>query len=64
MSENPALDHLGAVLTLLADLDPGDRCDALDEAIAFYNAARPDRQVVPSGVGATRLVHHIPGMDG
>lgn len=63
MSEKTALEHLGNVLMILADLEPDDRCDALDKALAFYNAARPDRQVVPSGVGTTRLIHHIAGLD-
>jgi len=52
-----ALEHLGNVLYTLADLDPGDRCDALDAALEFYNAMRPNCKVAPSGLPFQRLVH-------
>jgi len=59
-----ALDHLGQILSLLSDLDDGDRCQAFDAALAFYNAARPQAPVEPSGLGTTRLVHLNPVLDG
>lgn len=51
-----ALDHLGAVLYVLADLSPSDRCQALDEALEFYNGQRPDHQIGPSDGFVSRLV--------
>jgi hypothetical protein len=51
-----ALNHLGFVLKILAELSPNDRCRALDEAQAFYNAARPDAQIEPMQGYVTRLV--------
>lgn len=42
-------EHLGDVLYFLCDLHPDDRCEALDKALAFYNAARPDKKIEPSG---------------
>jgi hypothetical protein len=51
-----ALKHLGNVLCFLADLHEDDRCTALDDAVVFYNSARPDAQVQPSGQSLQRLV--------
>ncbi len=56
-TEDAALDHLGIVLRLLAELSPEDRCQALDEALAFYNAARPDAQIQPNDGWITKLIH-------
>jgi hypothetical protein len=56
-----AMDHLGDVLMMLADLSPDDRCRALDEALAFYNAAaRPDAQIAHTPGYVTRLVQITP----
>lgn len=54
---NTALDHLGLVLSLLAELSPHDRCEGLDDAQAFYNAARPEAIIAPTAGYVTRLVH-------
>lgn len=51
-----ALDHLGLVLSILAELSPCDRCRGLDEAQAFYNAARPEAIITPTAGYVTRLV--------
>lgn len=55
-AQDATLDHLGAVLYFLADLHPDDRCAALDNALAAYNAARPNAKVGPSGMDLQRLV--------
>ena len=52
-----ALEHLGHVLYYFADIHPDDRCDALDNALTFYNARRPDKRVEPSGFGYQRIVN-------
>lgn len=52
-----AMDHLGNVLYMLADLHPDFRCRAYAEALAFYNAARPDARVEPHEGWETRLVN-------
>lgn len=51
-----ALDHLRDVLYVLRDLDPEDHWLGLDEAIAFYNAARPTERVEPSGSAPVRII--------
>lgn len=55
-SDLDAMTHLGNILYMLADLHPDDRCDALDNALLFYNEAMPDQKVMPSGIGYQRLV--------
>ena len=54
--EKLALDHLGNVLTLLAELRPEDRCRALDEAVMFYNERRPEAKVTAEPGYVSRLV--------
>lgn len=56
-----ALDHLGDVLYMLADLAPDDQCRAYVNALNFYNSQRPDCRVEPSGVGEVRLVSTLSG---
>lgn len=51
-----ALDHLGNVLHFLSDLDPADRCAALDRALEYYNKQRPKSRVEPSGFPSQKLV--------
>lgn len=58
--EADALHHLGNVLAILAELHPDDRSNALDDALAFYNARCPNAQVEPVA-GVSRLVHQWPG---
>lgn len=55
-----AMNHLGNVLSLLAELHEDDRCEALDEALAFYNAENPNQQIVPVEGYTTRLVQRGP----
>jgi hypothetical protein len=55
-----ALSHLGDVLSILANLTPDDRCQALDEALAFYNEHRPDAKVVAEPGWVTKLVTEGP----
>jgi hypothetical protein len=52
-----ATDHLGNVLAMLGDLHPDDQCRAFTEALAFYNAARPNARVEPNDGWETRLVN-------
>lgn len=59
-----ALDSLGDTLYFLADLHPGDRCLAIDEALNFYNQERPDKKVAPTGAADCRFVIHLPGETG
>ena len=54
-----ALEHLGNVLYYCADIHPDDRCDALDNALKFYNEARPNQRVEPSGTGHFRMLHPL-----
>lgn len=54
------LKHLGDVLYMLADLHRDDQCRAYTEAVAFYNAACPDEQVLPTEGYLTRVVHRTP----
>ena len=54
--DKDALDHLGHVLNIFAELSPTDRCRALDDALEFYNAARPNFKVGPQPRFVTRLV--------
>jgi hypothetical protein len=56
-----ALDHLGAVLFMLADLHRDDRCQALEDALNFYNAVRPMAKVRGTGVAEARLVITLSG---
>lgn len=56
-----ALDHLGDVLYILVELHPDDQCDAYKTALAFYNDARPEKRVVPTGVAEVRLVVTLSG---
>jgi hypothetical protein len=51
-----ALDHLALELSLLAELPSMDRCSGLDDAQAFYNAARPHARIVPTLGYVTKLV--------
>jgi hypothetical protein len=60
IQEVEAIYHLGSVLAYFSDIHPDDRCLALDEALAFYNAARPDARVEPSGMPYQRLVTEWP----
>ena len=53
---NDAMWHLGNVLHYCADIHPDDRCDALDSALEFYNAASPNWHVAPSDYRYQRLV--------
>jgi hypothetical protein len=55
-AQKDALDHLGFVMSMLAEIPAIDRCRDLDEAQAFYNAARPEAQIVPSEGYITKLV--------
>lgn len=59
-----ALDSLGDTLYFLADLDPGDRNLAIDEALIFYNQQRPDKKVAQTGAADCRYVIHLPGENG
>lgn len=52
--------HLGNVLSILAELHQDDRCRALDEALVYYNASCPDKQIAPVDGYVTRLVQHGP----
>lgn len=40
-----AMDHLGQVLYTFSDLDEGDRSNAFQDAMDFYNKNNPDKQV-------------------
>lgn len=51
-----AFEHLRNVLYMLADLHPDDNCVALNRARKFYNAAKPEDKIEPSGLGFQRLV--------
>lgn len=55
-----AMTYLGAVLTILAELHPDDRCRALNDAFEFYNERNPDQKVTPVAGYTTRLVHSGP----
>lgn len=55
-AERDAIDHLGRVLNLLAELSPNDRCEALDAAQDFYNLACPNATIAPTPGYVTRLV--------
>ena len=52
-----ALDHLGNVLSMLADLHPDEQCRAFTKALAFYNSVRPNARVEPHEGWETRLVN-------
>jgi hypothetical protein len=62
MPNDEAMRHLGEVLFLLSSLAPEDRCRALDDAQAFWEA-KTGMKIEPSGCGVKRLVHHIPVLD-
>lgn len=51
-----ALEHLGNLLYILSDLHPDDQSKAYCDALEFYNKARPDNRVEPSGFRYQRLV--------
>ena len=51
-----ALNHLGDVLSMLAELHEDNHCRAYVEAIAFYNAQCPDNKVFPTEGYSSRLV--------
>jgi hypothetical protein len=51
-----AIEHLGNVLYMLADLHPDDRCVALDNALKYYNESAPTKTVAPTGFVYERLV--------
>ena len=51
-----AINHLGAVLSTLAELAPCDRSSCLDEALSFYNATKPNSPIYPEVGYVTRLV--------
>lgn len=55
-----AVDHLGAVLHLLANLEPDSRCRALENAQTFYNAVRPDAIIAPEPGFITTITHTTP----
>ena len=44
-----AIEHLGNVLYMLSDLVEGDQTVALKRAIEFYNEARPNARIEPTG---------------
>jgi hypothetical protein len=52
-----AMEHLGNVLTILAELHSDDRCNALEDALAFYNEHNPGAMIEPEDGFETRLVH-------
>jgi hypothetical protein len=52
-----ALSALGDCLYFLADLDPDDRCMAIDEALCFYNNHRPEATVAPTDGPKFKIVH-------
>jgi hypothetical protein len=56
VSTETALDHLGTVLYVLADLCPNDRCKALNDAQDYYNSTRTTQQISPNPGWVTRLV--------
>jgi hypothetical protein len=58
--EDDAIKHLGNVLYMLAELHEDDQCRAFSEAMSYYNAARPNQQVVPIEGYSTRLVQTGP----
>lgn len=55
-----AMHHLGNLLYMLAGLHPDDQTAAYEEALAFYNAACPDKQVHSEDGFVWRLVLETP----
>jgi len=53
---NKALSYLGGVLYMLADLHPDDHCQAYTDAVTYYNASCPDKQVLLTKKYETRLI--------
>lgn len=51
-----AFEHLRNVLYVLSDLHADDSSVALDRAREFYNSAKPNDRIEPSGIGWQRLV--------
>lgn len=51
-----ALDHLGQVLYFFSDIHPDDRCQAVENALKFYNENRPNAIVEPSGLCHQRII--------
>jgi len=60
MSQDKAMEHLGNVLLILADLHDDDRCDAYEQALAFYNKHNPTAQVRSTPGFVTRLQEETP----
>lgn len=58
-----AMQHLGAVLSILCDLADDERCGAIDKAVKFWNETNPESQIQPSGYGYTLLVNKSPHFD-
>jgi hypothetical protein len=57
MSEHErALEHLGNVLSFFIDIDPDYRCRAFEDALAYYNARCPTKQVVSEFPGSQRII--------
>jgi len=55
-----AMEHLGNVLLILADLHEDDRCDAYVQALEFYNRENPNAQIQPMPGFVTRLQEETP----
>jgi len=60
MSQDNAMEHLGNVLLMLADLHEDDRCDAFVQALEFYNKENPEAQIQPMPGYVTRLQEETP----
>ena len=54
--DDRAIEHLGNVLVMLANLAPGQRCQAFDDALSYYNDQRPAARVLPMDDYLTLLV--------
>lgn len=55
------MKHLGDLLYIFADLDDGDRCEAFDEALEYYNTfCEKDHQIEKLEGFTTYLVHGAP----
>ena len=57
MDSDAAMMHLRNVLSMLAELAPGDRCRAFDNALMFYNASNPDEMIEPVPGYESRIIH-------
>lgn len=58
--ETDAERHLGNVLVMLAELHADDRCQAFEDALAFYNQRHPAAMVLPVDGYSTRLLIESP----